>query len=183
MKLGMLEKSRTYEEFQVIVKTYCARMDHGGCGLLVHLEDGKITRIEGDPDSPLSHGYLCAKWLAQLERINHPDRLQYPMKRLGKKGEGQWTRISWEEALDTISEKVRETIAGDGRKAKLNSEIDPRVVLLSDGWWFPERKDLDLCGWKESNLNILTSSDPPYDPAVGSTHLRGVPCRIYKSQS
>jgi anaerobic selenocysteine-containing dehydrogenase len=67
------------------------------------------------------------------------------------------------------------------QKARLNAEIDPRVVVLSYGWWFPERKDLELCGWKESNLNILTSSDPPYDPAVGSTHLRGVPCRIYKS--
>ena len=62
----------------MIVKTYCARMDHGGCGLLVHLEDGRITRIEGDPDSPLSHGYLCAKGLAQIERINHPDRFQSP---------------------------------------------------------------------------------------------------------
>jgi len=114
----------------MIVKTYCARMDHGGCGLLVHLEDGKITRIEGDPDSPLSHGYLCAKGLAQLERINHPDRLQYPMKRLGKRGEGQWTRISWEVALNTISEKVRETIARDGPKAIALAQGTPKGLEL-----------------------------------------------------
>jgi len=114
----------------MIVKTYCARMDHGGCGLLVHFEGGKITRIEGDPDSPLSHGYLCPKGLAQLERINHPDRLQYPMKRLGNRGEGRWTRISWEEALDTISEKVRETIARDGQKAIVLGQGTPKGLEL-----------------------------------------------------
>jgi anaerobic selenocysteine-containing dehydrogenase len=68
------------------------------------------------------------------------------------------------------------------QKAKLNLDIDPRVVVVSYGWWFPERRDLELSGWKESNLNILTSSDPPYDPALGSTTLRGVPCRVYKSE-
>jgi anaerobic selenocysteine-containing dehydrogenase len=68
------------------------------------------------------------------------------------------------------------------QKAKLNTEIDPRVVILSFGWWFPERKDLELSGWKESNLNILTDNDPPYDPAIGSTSLRAVPCRVYKSR-
>ncbi len=68
------------------------------------------------------------------------------------------------------------------QKAKLNAEIAPRVVILSYGWWFPERKDLELSGWKESNLNILTNSAPPYDPAIGSTPLRAVPCRVYKSQ-
>jgi anaerobic selenocysteine-containing dehydrogenase len=74
----------------MIVKTYCARMDHGGCGILVHVEDGKITKIEGDPDSPLNRGTLCAKGFAQVERLNHPDRLKYPMKRIGEKGNGKW---------------------------------------------------------------------------------------------
>ncbi len=69
------------------------------------------------------------------------------------------------------------------QKAALDSDIDPRIVVTSYGWWFPERKDLPLSGWKESNLNILTSSDPPYDPAIGSTHLRAVPCRVYKSEA
>ncbi|HUL19986.1 MAG TPA: hypothetical protein VLZ10_00935, partial [Thermodesulfobacteriota bacterium] len=48
------------------------------------------------------------------------------------------------------------------------------------GWWFPERKDLELLGWKESNLNILTDNGPPYDPAIGSTPLRAVLCRVHK---
>jgi anaerobic selenocysteine-containing dehydrogenase len=65
--------------------------------------------------------------------------------------------------------------------AKLNSDIDPRVIVLSFGWWFPERKDLELSGWKESNLNILTDNGPPYEPAIGSIPLRAVLCRVYKA--
>jgi anaerobic selenocysteine-containing dehydrogenase len=84
-------------------------------------------------------------------------------------GEGDW--ISIETKQGTIRQK-----------AKLNREIDPRVIVLSYGWWFPERNDLEFSGWKESNLNILTNNDPPYEPAIGSTSLRGVPCRISKSQ-
>jgi anaerobic selenocysteine-containing dehydrogenase len=152
----------------MIFKTCCARMDHGGCGLLIHVEGGKIIKVEGDPDSPLSRGYLCAKGLAQMERINHPDRLQFPLKRAGKKGEGKWERISWEEAIQTIAEKIRETIARGGERAVSFAQGTPQ--------------DLELSGWKESNLNILTSSDPPYEPAIGSTTLRGVFCRVSKLQ-
>jgi anaerobic selenocysteine-containing dehydrogenase len=94
----------------MIIKTFCARMDHGGCGLLIHVEDGKIVRVEGDPDYPLNQGTMCAKGIAQVERLNHPDRVRYPMKRAGEKGEGRWERISWEEALSTIAQKIQENI-------------------------------------------------------------------------
>jgi thiosulfate reductase/polysulfide reductase chain A len=66
------------------------------------------------------------------------------------------------------------------QKASWNSDLDPRVVVGAYGWWFPERKDLELSGWKESNINILTDNDPPYDPAIGSTNLRAIPCRVSK---
>jgi anaerobic selenocysteine-containing dehydrogenase len=68
------------------------------------------------------------------------------------------------------------------QRAKLTSEIDPRVIILSFGWWFPERKDLELSGWKESNLNILTDNGPPYEPAIGSIPLRAVLCRVHKAK-
>jgi anaerobic selenocysteine-containing dehydrogenase len=90
----------------MIIKTYCARMDHGGCGLRVHVEDGKIVKVEGDPDSPLNRGTICAKGIAQVERLNHPDRLRHPLKRAGERGEGKWERISWDEALTTISHRI-----------------------------------------------------------------------------
>jgi anaerobic selenocysteine-containing dehydrogenase len=84
-------------------------MDHGGCGLRVHVEDGKIAKVEGDPDSPLNRGTICAKGIAQVERLNHPDRLRHPLKRVGERGAGKWERISWEEALTTISQRVLRT--------------------------------------------------------------------------
>ncbi len=114
----------------MIVKTYCARMDHGGCGILAHVENGKITKIEGDPDSPISKGYICAKGLAQIERINHPDRLLSPMKRMGEKGEGKWKHISWDEALDTIAGKINETIERDGQKAISFAQGTPKGLEI-----------------------------------------------------
>lgn len=117
-------------EFSMIVKTYCARMDHGGCGILAHVEKGRITKIEGDPDSPINRGTLCAKGIAQIERLNHPDRLKYPMKRMGERGEGKWTRISWNEALETISTKMKETIKRDGPRAISFAQGTPKGLEL-----------------------------------------------------
>src|SRR4030042_300885 len=114
----------------MIVKTYCARMDHGGCGILAHVENGKITKIEGDPDSPINRGTICAKGIAQTERLNHPDRLIYPMKRIGEKGEGRWKRISWDEALDTITGKVAETIEKQSEKAISFAQGTPKGLEL-----------------------------------------------------
>jgi len=114
----------------MIVKTYCARMDHGGCGILVHVEDGRVKKIEGDPDCPLNKGTICAKGLAQVERLNHPDRLVYPLKRTGHRGQGNWTRISWDEALDTVSEKIKETIRRDGPQALSFAQGTPKGLEL-----------------------------------------------------
>lgn len=78
------------------------------CGVLVHVKDGEITAIEGDPDAPLNKGQLCPKGVASLEHLNHPDRLNYPLKRVGDRGHGDWKRISWDEALSTIAHEMVE---------------------------------------------------------------------------
>jgi anaerobic selenocysteine-containing dehydrogenase len=98
--------------------------------MLVHLENGRIKKIEGDPDCSLNRGTLCAKGLAQVERLNHPDRLVYPVKRIGERGEGKWTRISWGEALGTITEKIQETIRQDGPKALSFAQGTPKGLEL-----------------------------------------------------
>ena len=88
------------------VKTHCARMDHGGCALLVGVKDNKIVRVKGDPDGFLNKGYVCAKGIASPDRLTHPDRLKHPLKRMGKRGEGKWKQISWQEALDETAENL-----------------------------------------------------------------------------
>lgn len=86
------------------VKTHCARMDHGGCAILVGVQNGKIIKVKGDPDGYFNKGYICPKGVASPDRLTHPDRLKYPLKRTGKRGEGKWERISWEEALHYTAE-------------------------------------------------------------------------------
>lgn len=91
-----------------IVRTTC-KSCHGGCGVLVTVEDGVITHVEGDPEG-ITKGTMCSKGLSALQHIDNPYRLKYPLKRAGKKGEGKWQRISWDEALDTIEFKMKEAI-------------------------------------------------------------------------
>jgi anaerobic selenocysteine-containing dehydrogenase len=88
------------------VKTHCARMDHGGCALLVGVKDNRIVKIKGDPDGYLNKGYICPKGLASPDRLTHPDRLKHPLKRTGNRGEGKWERISWHEALEETAENL-----------------------------------------------------------------------------
>jgi anaerobic selenocysteine-containing dehydrogenase len=90
-----------------VIRTNC-RGCHGGCGVLVHVRDGVITKLEGDPDFPTNHGTMCSKGLAFKQLVYHPDRLKYPMKRAGKRGEGKWERITWDEALDTIASRLQQ---------------------------------------------------------------------------
>ena len=89
-----------------VVRTVC-RMCHGGCRVRVHVRDGKAMRIEGDPEGLINLGYTCAKGRASIEYAYHPDRVLYPLRRVGKRGEGKWERISWDEALDTVAKELR----------------------------------------------------------------------------
>jgi len=75
----------------------------GGCGILVGTENNRIVKIKGDRNGFLNKGYICPKGLASSERLNHPDRLKHPLKRKGKRGGGEWEKISWEQAIRTIS--------------------------------------------------------------------------------
>ncbi len=81
-------------------------MCHGVCGVNVHMDGERVTKITGDRDHPMSKGYICSKGRASVDLLYHPDRLQYPMRRKGPKGANQWERISWDEALDEIATKL-----------------------------------------------------------------------------
>ena len=77
------------------------------CGTIGHVKDGRLIKIEGNPKDPNSRGYLCARGHAGLNHLYHPERLLYPLKRVGKRGEGKWKRVSWDEALDEIAAKLK----------------------------------------------------------------------------
>jgi len=90
---------------------------YSACGIDVHVEDDKIVRIEGSKGHPIDDGRLCAKGLAAIQLEYDPNRLQYPMKRVGERGSGKWQRISWDEAFDTITTRLKEITESDGPRA------------------------------------------------------------------
>ena len=106
------------------VHTICGNC-HNNCGVIASVQDGVIVRLDGDPDHPFNKGTLCAKGQAFLDTVYAPDRLRYPMKRAGERGEGKWERISWEEALATIAEKLNAIKEESGPEAVLNSTGAP----------------------------------------------------------
>jgi anaerobic selenocysteine-containing dehydrogenase len=101
------------------------------CGLLIHKQDGKIIKIQGDPDHPVTKGNICNKVRHMTDRIYDPNRLTYPMKRTGAKGDGQFKRISWEEAVHTITSKWKELIDSDGPESILPYSFYGNMGYLS----------------------------------------------------
>ncbi|MGB7347583.1 MAG: molybdopterin-dependent oxidoreductase [Pirellulaceae bacterium] len=77
------------------------------CGIIGYVKEGRLIKVEGNPNDPNSRGYLCARGQAALNHQYHPERLLFPLKRIGKRGEGKWKRITWDEALDEIAAKLK----------------------------------------------------------------------------
>jgi anaerobic selenocysteine-containing dehydrogenase len=89
------------------------------CSLLVTVENGRGVRLRGDPEHPVTRGFLCGKVAQYLEREYSPGRLVYPQRRVGAKGEGRFERISWDEALDEIAARLKSIAAEFGPEAIL----------------------------------------------------------------
>lgn len=90
------------------VRAVCPHDCPDTCAMLVEVDDsGRAVRVKGDPEHPFTHGGLCVKVAHYEKRTHHADRLLYPLKRAGRKGESKFDRISWDEALDVISAKLR----------------------------------------------------------------------------
>src|ERR1700686_2061339 len=114
-----------------VVHAACPHDCPDACGVLITIEDGRATKIQGDPEHPVTRGFLCAKVAKYLDRVYSPDRMVYPMRRIAAKGpvgsaagEGAratqtWQRISWDEALDEIASRFRAICTEFGSEAIL----------------------------------------------------------------
>ena len=104
------------DDEEKIVKTAC-RACIANCGVLAHVKNGRVIKLEGNPVDPMSQGRMCAKGLAGIQALYHPNRNKYPLLRVGERGSGRWRRISWDEALTRVAEKAMETREKYGAEA------------------------------------------------------------------
>lgn len=101
------------------------------CGLLVHKQNGKLTKIEGDPEHPVTKGNICNKVRHMTERLYDPQRLQFPLKRVGLKGTGAFEEISWTEAIETITSNWKELINEKGPESILPYSFYGNMGILA----------------------------------------------------
>lgn len=108
---------RRKERRYILSPTTCFNCE-SACGLLAYIDKatGEIQKFEGNPEHPGSRGRNCAKGPATLNQITDPDRILQPLKRAGKRGEGKWEQVSWNEALDDIAGRIRQAIVEDRRQ-------------------------------------------------------------------
>src|SRR6202046_5264164 len=118
-----------------VVHAVCTHDCPDSCGVLVTVDEltGRAVKVQGDPEHPVTRGFLCGKVARYLEREYSPDRLLYPQKRTGAKGQGKFERISWDEALDTIAARLRDIAEEDGSEAILPYSYAGTMGLLNGG--------------------------------------------------
>ncbi|MBI5238691.1 MAG: molybdopterin-dependent oxidoreductase [Deltaproteobacteria bacterium] len=105
-----------------VLRSVC-RVCHGGCGVFVHVKDGRVLRVKGDPASPMNKGWMCVKGISSPEIANHPDRLKKPLRRKKERGGGEWEEVSWDTALSEIAEKL----------GKFRQESGPESIAIGQG--------------------------------------------------
>ncbi len=106
------------------------------CATLITVEDGRATKIQGDPEHPITRGFLCGKVAKYLDRVYSPDRVLYPMRRRAAKGthgDGIFERITWDEALAEIASRLKRITADFGSEAILPYSYGGNLGLLNNG--------------------------------------------------
>ncbi len=124
-----------------VVHAACPHDCPDACGVLITVEDGRATKIQGDPSHPVTRGFLCAKVAKYLDRVYSPERVLYPMRRMGGKGapvgasapHEQFQRISWDEALEEITARFKKVMAQFGSEAILPYSYGGTLGALNGG--------------------------------------------------
>ena len=122
-----------------IIRTTCPRDCYDGCGIAVIRRDGRITKVVGDPDHPVSRGALCGKCALAYNGVwRDPEvRLTRPLRRVGAKGKGRFEPISWDEALQEVASRLRTSVSEHGAKAVLHTHYTGTCSLIAGS--FPMR--------------------------------------------
>ena len=114
-----------------VVYTAC-RACIANCGVIAHVKNGQVVKLEGNPVDPMSKGRMCGKGLSGINALYHPNRNKYPLVRVGRRGGGRWRRVTWDEALDKVAGMLMEirekygaecvftTTGGGGNPARLS---------------------------------------------------------------
>jgi anaerobic selenocysteine-containing dehydrogenase len=97
---------------------------HTGCIHSIRVKDGKVVKVERTVYPDGEEGIICLKGVAGARLLYHPDRLKYPLKRVGKRGEGKWQRVTWEQALDEIADRIK----------RIREKYRPESVAISPMW-------------------------------------------------
>lgn len=163
------------EQEGIEIKKSCCYFCHENCGVLAYVKDGKVIAIEGDPEFPTNQGGLCCRGNIALKHIDHPARINYPQKRVGKKGEGKWETISWDQALSEIAAKLTlikdesgaEAVTTAGGTARTDDWARRRFMNLfgsPNGFhnahlcWMPTFMiETAICGWSPFDLDMGNS--------------------------
>ncbi|MCB0172291.1 MAG: molybdopterin oxidoreductase family protein [Anaerolineae bacterium] len=144
------------------------------CGFITEVQDGRAVNFYANPEHPITEGWLCAKVRPYLDHVYHPDRLKYPLRRVGPKGSGQWARISWDEALAEIGERWRGIIDQYGAAAILPYSYSGTLglvqMLVSSGRFWQRlgasQLERSICGAAAEyavNMTLGVRHSPLYD--------------------
>lgn len=165
------------------IRTHCGRMDHGGCTLRVEVEDGRVVKIEPDPDGFLSRGHICPKARALPELLSHPDRLRRPLRRIGQRGSGRWEAISWPEALEFAAEGLNRVKEAHGARAVAFCQGAPKglehfvLIRLANTFGSPNVVGpQNVCHMPRETAGLLTCGFFPvadYDHPAGAVLVWG----------
>ncbi|PSR32976.1 MAG: trimethylamine-N-oxide reductase [Sulfobacillus benefaciens] len=141
---------------QVSVHGVCPHDCYDTCGMAIEWKDGQIHRIQGQTDHPITQGFLCFKVNRYLERVHHRDRVLYPLKRTGVKGAGQFERVTWDDALQDIADRLGEVINRFGGEAILPYSFAGNMGVLSEASM--DRRFFAAIGAANLDRTICTAS-------------------------
>lgn len=159
----------------VEVKKSCCYFCHQNCGVLAYVKDGKVLKIEGDPNHPTNTGGLCCRGNIALKHLDHPARINHPLKRVGKKGENKWEKIPWDQAIQEIAEKLNTIKAESGAEAVATAG----GTLRTEDW--SRRRFMNmfgspngfhnalLCWIPTFNMETIISGWSPFETDLGSS--------------